>query len=57
MVPRCTMVVPPCMAGLGEQRGQRTGMRPITRLLTCFPHPFFWVYERFSERSLTPHLS
>src|SRR5215831_16462800 len=24
MVPRCTMVVPPCMAGLGEQRGQRT---------------------------------
>jgi hypothetical protein len=26
-------------------------------LLTCFPHPFFWVYERFLERSLTPHLS
>jgi hypothetical protein len=24
---------------------------------TCFPHPFFWVYERFSERSLTSHLS
>jgi F-type H+-transporting ATPase subunit a len=23
----------------------------------CFPHPFSWVYERFSECSLTPNLS
>jgi len=27
------MVVPPYMAWLGEQREQRTGMRPVTRLL------------------------
>jgi chromosome partitioning protein len=23
----------------------------------CFPHPFSWVYERFSECSLPPNLS
>jgi hypothetical protein len=33
------------------------GNRAFYRWLTCFPHPFSWVYERFSECSLTPNLS
>jgi len=33
VLPRCTMVVPPYMAWLGEQREQRPGIRPVTRLL------------------------
>jgi len=29
----------------------------VELLVPRFPHPFSWVYERFSECSLTPNLS